>query len=294
MTSTLRRGGRALARELVSPLDTWTGRAPLLDQVHSGDIGWHLRLDDDRIDDAFLLWERDGRPVAVGLAEGEVLRTAVDPDLDRDDELAEALAGCFVGFGYVDALGGSAVRRLLVGRGWGVDPDPWVLLHRELTEADATRADPDTRPLDGEAEVAARVAVQRSAFAPGSTFTAERWHQMTTGPTYDPRFEMVTWTPDGQPAAAATGWFAGPGRCAILEPVGTHADHRRQGYGTRANLGVMAALARAGASAVRVATPASNTAAVAAYESCGLRHVEWSTALVRPEPRGQDAPTRHV
>ena len=56
----------------------------------------------------------------------------------------------------------------------------------------------------------------------------------------------------------------------------------------------MAALARAGASAVRVATPASNTAAVAAYESCGLRHVEWSTALVRPEPRGQDAPTRHV
>jgi hypothetical protein len=105
---------------------------------------------------------------------------------------------------------------------------------------------------------------------------------MTTGPTFDGRFEMVTWTPEGQAAAAATGWFAGPGRCAILEPVGTHADHRRRGYGTRANLGVMAALARAGASAIKVATPASNSGAVAAYRACGLRLVEVSTALVRP------------
>ena len=282
MTITLRRGGRALAGDLVGPLDTWTERAPLLDQLHSGDIGWHLRLDDARIAEAFVLWERDGRPVAVGLAEDDVLRTAVDPDLDRDEEVTEALAGFFTGFRYVDALGGSAVRRLLLRGGWTVDPDPWVLLHRDLTDEDAARADPDTRPLDGEAEVEARVAVQRSAFAPGSTFTPELWHRMTTGPTYDGRFELVSWTPDGHAAAAATGWFAGPGRCAILEPVGTHADHRRRGYGTRANLGVMAALARAGASAVKVATPASNTAAVTAYESCGLRHVEWSTALVRP------------
>jgi hypothetical protein len=282
MTITLRRGGRALAPELVEPLDAWTGRAPLLDQLHSGDIGWHLRLADDGVDGTLALWERDGRPVAVGLAEGEVVRTAVDPDLDRDDELAGSLAAFFEGFRYVDALGGSAVRRLLLCRGWTVDPDPWMLLYRELTDEDAGRAAPDTRPVDGEAEVVARVAVQRSAFAPGSTFQPDLWHRMTTGPTFDGRFEMVTWTPEGQAAAAATGWFAGPGRCAILEPVGTHADHRRRGYGTRANLGVMAALARAGASAIKVATPASNSGAVAAYRACGLRLVEVSTALVRP------------
>ena len=97
----------------------------------------------------------------------------------------------------------------------------------------------------------------------------------------DARFELVTWTPDGQPAAAATGWFAGPGRTAILEPVGTHADHQRRGYGRRVNLGVLAALARAGASAVRVHTPASNRAAVAAYEACGLRQVDVTTAVTR-------------
>jgi len=124
--------------------------------------------------------------------------------------------------------------------------------------------------------------VQRSAFGPRSTFQPELWHRMTTGPTYDARFEQVTWTPTGEAAAAATGWFAGEGRCAILEPVATHVDHRRQGYGRRVNLGVIAALARAGASGVRVQTPASNPAAVATYEACGLRHVDWSTALVRP------------
>jgi ribosomal protein S18 acetylase RimI-like enzyme len=123
--------------------------------------------------------------------------------------------------------------------------------------------------------------VQRSAFAPGSTFTPELWARTAEGPSYDGRFDMVTWTTDGRPAAAATGWFAGPGRPAILEPVGTHRDHRRQGYGRRVNLAVMAALARAGAVAVRVHTPASNEAAVRAYEACGLRQVDWTTAVVR-------------
>jgi hypothetical protein len=286
VTITLRRGGRELARSLVGPLDTWTEQAPLTANLHSGDVGWHLRLADAGLDDAFLLWERDGEPVAAGLSEDVVLRTAVAPAHDRSAELAEALAGVMVEFEYVDALGGSAVRRLLLERGWSVDPDPWVLLYRELGPEDARRTDPDTRPVEDESEVLARTAVQRSAFAPGSTFQPELWHRMADGPTYDRRFDQITWTPDGEAAAAATGWFAGVGRCAILEPVGTHADHRRRGYGRRVNLGVMAALARAGASAVRVQTPAANAGAVKAYEACGLRHVDWVTALVRPGGAG--------
>jgi GNAT superfamily N-acetyltransferase len=282
VTITLRRGGRDLAAELVGPLDAWTAEAPLSAHLHSGDVGWHLRLADAGLREAFVLWERDGEPVAAGLAEDVVLRTAVAPGHDRSAELAEAMAAVMPEFGYVDALGGTAVRRLLLERGWSVDPDPWVLLYRELGPDDAALADPATRPVGGEADVVARTAVQRSAFAPGSTFQPELWHRMAAGPTYDRRFDQVTWTPEGEAAAAATGWFAGAGRCAILEPVGTHADHRRAGYGRRVSLAVMAALARAGASGVRVHTPAANTAAVKAYESCGLRQVDWTTALVRP------------
>ena len=121
-----------------------------------------------QVDDAFLLWTEDGRPLAVGLAEDNVLRTAVSPGHDRSPELAEALAEVMTGFEYVDALGGTAVRALLLDRGWSVDPDPWVLLHRDLRQDD-DHHDPDTRTLDREDDVAARTAVQRSAFAPGST-----------------------------------------------------------------------------------------------------------------------------
>ena len=209
---------------------------------------------------------------------GRALATGCLPDLDRwtsgyDAGLHSGDVGWHLRFPDQDLLDAF--------RGWRSDPDPWVLLYGALGPDHAAHHDPCVRTLDGDDDVAARVAVQRSAFAPGSTFSADLWARMASGTPYDRRFEMVCWTDDGQPAAAATGWFAGPGRCAILEPVGTHADHQRRGYGRRVNLGVMAALARAGASGVRVHTPAANPAAVATYEACGLRQVDWTTALQR-------------
>jgi hypothetical protein len=44
----------------------------------------------------------------------------------------------------------------------------------------------------------------------------------------------------------------------------------------------MTALARAGASGVRVHTPAANAAAVATYVSCGLREVARTSTLIAP------------
>ncbi len=278
----MQRGGRELAFTLAPTLDAWTAVAPLRASLHSGDIGWHLRLDDADLVDVFRVWSLGETAVAVGFVDGGVLRTAVAPALVNDPALAEAVAAELDGIAYVEAPCGGALRDHLLHGGWSADPDAWVLLFKELGTADGEQKDLDARPLEGEADVAARVAVQRSAFAPGSTFTPERWALMAAGPTYDARFELLVRTPAGEPAAAATGWYAGPGRCAILEPVGTHRAHQRQGYGRRVNLAVMAALARAGASAVRVHTPASNAAAVAAYEACGLRQVDWTTDVRAP------------
>ncbi len=235
-----RLGGRSLATSFAPVLDLWTERAPFLPNLHSGDVGWHLRLPAKDLADVFRIWEHDGRPVAVGMTDGGVLRLAVSPDWMGSGELTEGVAATLDTLEHVDALAGTALRLHLLDLGWSVDPDPWVLLYTDL------------------------------------------WQNMTTGPSYDPRFEMVAWTSGNEPAAAATGWFAGSKRCAILEPVGTHQEHQRKGHGTRVNKGVMAALARAGASAVRVHTPASNTAAVAAYASCGLRQVDWTVALRPP------------
>ncbi|MEO5709234.1 MAG: GNAT family N-acetyltransferase [Nocardioidaceae bacterium] len=281
MTLTTRRGGRALAAVLAPHLDRWAQQRAVLGELHSGDLGWHLRFPDERVAGSVLVWEKDGEPVAAGLLDGQDLLPAVSPEHAASEELAAAMATTSAGLTSVDASDGTLLRDVLLGQGWTVDPLEWVVLLADLGPGHATDQDPGTRELDGPADVEARVAVQRSAFSPGSTFTAALWEQMASGPTYDRRFDLVTWTPDGRPAAAATGWFAGPGRTAILEPVGTHADHRRQGYGGRVNLAVMAALARAGASAVRVHTPASNPAAVGAYESCGLRRVNRTTAVTR-------------
>ncbi|MGW4628996.1 GNAT family N-acetyltransferase [Streptomyces rubiginosohelvolus] len=92
----------------------------------------------------------------------------------------------------------------------------------------------------------------------------------------------MTAAPDGDPAAAATGWLAGAGRCALLEPVGTHPDHRGHGYVRDAVLGTCAALDDQGASAVVVVTPARDEAAVVLYTSAGFTVVRENRDWTRP------------
>lgn len=284
VTIELLRGGRSVGEQLLAPLSRWSGRAPYRAQLHPGDVGWHLRFRDDELEadgGAFLLWSRDGEPVAAALAEAPLMRTVTAPHADGDVDLGRAMAASASAFTSVETLSATPLRRRLVDEGWTADLDSWVLLFKELTAADATLDDdPHTRRLTSGDDVAARVEVQRAAFT-SSTFSIERWDTMAGSPAYDARFDLVTWSPDGKPAAAATAWWAGPGAVAILEPVGTHADHVRKGYGHRVVVALMAALAAAGASGVRVHTPLGNTAAVAAYRSCGLRPVDVTTDLVR-------------
>jgi ribosomal protein S18 acetylase RimI-like enzyme len=120
----------------------------------------------------------------------------------------------------------------------------------------------------------------RSAF-PASTFTVARWQTMRRSPAGGLAVEALVRTPAGEPAAAATGWFAGVGRCGLLEPVGTHLDHRGHGYGRDAVLGACAALAERGASAVAVVAPSTNVAAVALYRSAGFTVVRETRDWIR-------------
>jgi ribosomal protein S18 acetylase RimI-like enzyme len=127
--------------------------------------------------------------------------------------------------------------------------------------------------------------VQRSAFT-RSTFTVQRWRAMKRSPAGGLAVEALVRTPAGEPAAAATGWFAGVGRCGLLEPVGTHPDHRGHGYGRDAVLGACTALAHRGASAVAVLTQSTNEAAVALYRSAGFTVVRENRDWVRPGHAG--------
>lgn len=275
------------AGELIAALNDWLPPGCYVSGLHAGDVGWELRLADGESGSGLLAVRDGSQLVAVALADSPtVLRPQVHPDRVHDLRVAGALLEYVEAMpgdapAYTDAASASAFRSLLSGAGWQLDPDPWVVLYRALTPADGRLDDPLCAILRTEADVADRVAVQRAAFA-GSTFTVQRWHQMAAGPGFHPAHEYLRRSPDGVPVAAATGWSAGPGKCAILEPVGAHPQHSGAGHGKAVSMAAIAALARGGASGVTVHTPASNTTAVRAYESCGLRQVEVIRAMSRP------------
>ncbi|MDI1461510.1 GNAT family N-acetyltransferase [Catellatospora sp. KI3] len=262
----------ALVRHQLTPAETgpalralceWTPVDAPGGGLHPGDVGWELRNDDASI----LMWTDGAAPVAVGFLDSHVLRVTVAPGADLGALAADAERMFEPGDDSCDGL---------PLPGWAPDQDnPWLVLSWAPRPV-SSRAEPV-----GAADAADRVLVQRSAFA-RSTFTVERWHTMRRSPAGALAVEVLVRTPAGAPAAAATGWSAGVGRCGLLEPVGTHPDHRGHGYGRDAVLGACAALAAQGAGAVAVVTPAANEAAVALYRSAGFTVVRENRDWVRP------------
>ncbi len=124
-----------------------------------------------------------------------------------------------------------------------------------------------------------RVAVQRAAFD-GSTYTLDRWRLVAGGPAYRLDLDLVVYA-DGAPAAVATGWTAGEGRCGLIEPLGTDPAYRGRGLGAVAVRAACAALFQLGASGAAVWTPANNEPAAALYRSCGFGVVALNSAMRR-------------
>ena len=265
-TLTRHRLAPAQTRPALRALCEWTHVDVPGGGLHPGDVGWYLRFDDATVH----LWSEGGVPVAVGFLDGSVLRVTTAPHADRAALAADAEALLTPGN---DGSDGLAIP------GWEPDANQSWLVMSWSPRPVTSRA----VPVD-EAAAADRVLVQRAAFA-GSTFTLHRWRTMTRSPAGRLAVEALVRTPTGEPAAAATGWFAGKGRCGLLEPVGTHPDHRGHGYGRDAVLGVCAALADRGASAVAVVTPSTNQAAIALYRSAGFTVVRETRDWVRPRAR---------
>jgi ribosomal protein S18 acetylase RimI-like enzyme len=218
-----------------------------------------------------------------------VLRLAIDPDAQQDEQLARALvtglarpaAGVLVlDEGRLEAPAGSLVRDLVVEDGWTAD-EPWTPLRRDL--ADPVE-DPGVRvEVTGPDQVAVRTAVQRAAFET-SRFTDDRWHAMAGGPAYADARCLVAHDDRGEAVAAVTVWSAGPGRPGLVEPLGVHRDHRGRGHGTAVTLAAAAALRGLGSSSAVVCTPSANVGGVATYVSAGFRPLPEVPDLRRAQP----------
>ncbi|TDO50028.1 acetyltransferase (GNAT) family protein [Kribbella sp. VKM Ac-2527] len=256
-------------------------------QLHPGDVGWYWRFGAEQTANAVRTWGRDGEIVAVGLLdEPDLVRLAIAPGAEQDDELAEQIVadakdparGVLIeGRVYVDAPMESRVQELLFEEGWEAD-QPWQPFERDL--ADAVE-DPGVRVEVVTAEQAStRTAVQRASFD-GSTFTDERWHAMAAGAAYGQARCLLAFDGQGEAVAAVTVWSAGRGKPGLIEPMGVHRDFRGHGYGQAITVAAAAALRELGASKADVCTPGFNTGAIATYRSAGFEPLPETRAQYR-------------
>jgi ribosomal protein S18 acetylase RimI-like enzyme len=262
---------RAGVAQLLPEMAAWAPAGAPADPLHIGDLGWHLRFEDDILAGTIVRWDRGDDLVAVGLREETSAWLALAPAVRRDPAFADELASAITsqlghGEARLTVAPDWAVSEHLEKAGWAATEPRWPVFVRDLAAAPAwpSAAELVTAETAGE-----RVAVQRAAFD-GSTFSVPRWEQMMAAAAGQFAIDVLVHDADGRAAAAATAWFAGTGRCGLLEPVGTHTDYRGRGHGRTAVLAACAALAQRGASAVAVTTPGTNSAAKRLYGSAGF------------------------
>lgn len=270
--------------EMLATMASWQPVGGCASGLHPGDIGWNLAWPDEQCLPAVTVWrDATARIGAVALLDGPAeIRLTTEPALRQDPGLAATLFDDLTErFGDDPAsvdlpAGPTLLAARLVTDGYASGDVLWPLLYRGLTGPPAMPA--GISPIR-ETEFAARAEVEHSAF--GSAVDIDRWARMHGRPGFDAGLDLVARTQDGKVAAGATAWSAGRGRPGLLEPVATHADHQRQGYGRRVVEGACAALAARGASGVSVHTPAFNTGAIAAYRAAGFAIIGWTAPLTR-------------
>jgi GNAT superfamily N-acetyltransferase len=261
---------------ILSDLASWQ-QDGLPVQLHTGDLGWQLRFGSAALAKALRVWTANETMMAIGFTdEASLIRIGMRPSAGQDQELARALVhdledparGVLAGDKVVvEARFGVAVRSLLRQRGW-IEDEPWTPLVRDLQDPVQV---PSLRvEIVGHHRVADRVAVQRAAFN-NSSFTADLWTVMSQSAAYRHARCLVGYDDQDTAVAAVTVWSAGEGRPGLLEPLGVHRDHLGHGHGTAISLSAASVLRGMGASSATVATPTSNTGAVATYASAGFR-----------------------
>jgi ribosomal protein S18 acetylase RimI-like enzyme len=164
-------------------------------------------------------------------------------------------------------------RAPLDARGYEVDgADDW--LHHLVADLDETPAEP--RLPDGyrlaavtEELLPSRVEAHRSAFHP-SRVTVESYAAVTRDPVYRPELDVVAVAPDGTVAAYALAWLDAENALGELEPVGTHAEHRRRGLARAVCLEALRRLREAGADTCLVYS-VHGSDATELYRSVGFR-----------------------
>ncbi len=258
--------------------------------LHPGDIPHHIYNGNKYYDPVELMtiWE-DDQGVAAWLLVGprhKSFDAQVRPDLRGDDFEREVLeyaddrtvelmrqhdiaSDCL----YAEAFRGDTARvQFLTALGWKSDNEnPYVLNRTEINTV-AVPALPEGfsfQSAKGIEDAAALAEVHNASFK--VNWTPELYRKVMESPGYAPERELVIQAPDGTFAAFSVIWYDHLNRTGLFEPVGTHKDHRRRGFGRAIVLYGMQQMAAAGMKYATVAHFGDNEAARGLYHACGFK-----------------------
>ncbi len=259
--------------------ELWALEGPRV-QTHVGDLAWwgsmhvgreqewkrHLWLDGDRC----VAWAWLRLPAALDYeVHREHRRGAVHRELLQWFE-AEAEGGPLTTFAME---GDEDWHAVLSERGY-TRPDPYKWYAYHVQELDLPIAEPELpegftlRPLGGEEDLRERVEVHRAVWAP-SRVTEESYRDVMRTWPYRADLDCVLEAPDGTFAAYVLCWYDEKNGVGEFEPVGTHPEHRRRGFGAAVCRYALHRLQEEGGRQAIVYT--ENEAARALYESVGFR-----------------------
>ncbi|MFC2078629.1 GNAT family N-acetyltransferase [Candidatus Bipolaricaulota bacterium] len=271
--------------------------------LHPGDIPHHIFSGNKLYDPSEILriWE-DEQGVAAWVLVGPRHRSydaQVRPDLRGGDFEREVLK--FADERTLelmrhhkiegDRLLGDAFRcdtarsKLLTELGWTPDDaPPYVLNRAPLADVPAPIL-PDCytiRAARGLEEAAALAEIHTASF--GATWSPELYRRYMTAPGYAADREFVAVAPDGTFAAFTVTWHDSLNRTGLLEPVGTHPDHRRRGLGKAVVLHAMHKMKAAGMAYATVANAGTNEASRELYKACGFEPWHMTDDYSKPIP----------
>lgn len=174
---------------------------------------------------------------------------------------------------YADAFQGDTARiESLLALGWGADDEVPYVLNRVEIDAIEVPELPDGysyRSARGVEDAAALAEVHNAAFK--ANWTPELYRKVMESPGYAPERELVIQAPDGTFVAFTVTWYDHLNRTGLFEPVGTHKEYWRRGFGRAITLYGLHQMSAAGMDFASVAHFGENEAARGLYQSCGFK-----------------------